>query len=109
VEKGLAKKSKVSGREGSTRKRTAYKAWDCGKYVGERIGGYLGVPRDGSQRRTSIEWDQVTLNKGSVGGQTTRDKRGQTTRSGQERANNTGQERANNTGQERANNTEGRK
>ncbi len=25
------------------------------KYVGERIGGYLGVPRDGSQRRTSIE------------------------------------------------------
>jgi hypothetical protein len=72
VEKGLAKKSKVSGREGSTRKRTAFnfeaRHGTVGKYVGERIGGYLGVPRDGSQRRTSIEWDQLTQKMGSVGG-----------------------------------------
>jgi hypothetical protein len=47
-----------------------------GKYVGERIGGYLGVPRDGSHRRTSIELDQSTYPK-KVRGQTTRDKRGE--------------------------------
>ncbi len=30
VEKGLAKNLKVSGREGSTRKRTTFKPRDCG-------------------------------------------------------------------------------
>jgi hypothetical protein len=35
-----------------------------GKDVEERIGGYLDVPRDASQPRTSFEWDQLTLKKG---------------------------------------------
>ncbi len=40
-----------------------------GKDVGERIGeGYLAVPRDASQPRTSFEWGQLTLKKGSVQG-----------------------------------------
>ena len=38
-------------------------------YVGERIGGYLGVRREGSQPRSSIEWDPLTLKKGSVRGE----------------------------------------
>jgi hypothetical protein len=52
-------------------------------YVGERIGGYnLGVSRDGRQRRTSIEWDQLTPKKGSVqeGGQGKKIERANNTR-----------------------------
>jgi hypothetical protein len=51
--------------------------------VEERRGGYLGVPKDASQTRSSIDWDQLTLKKGYGGGrkmkvrdQTTRDKGG---------------------------------
>jgi hypothetical protein len=39
-----------------------------GKDMEERIGGYLDVPRDASQPRTSFEWDQHTLKKGPVKG-----------------------------------------
>ncbi len=38
------------------------------KDVDERIRGYLGVPRDASQPRTSFEWHQVTLKRGPVQG-----------------------------------------
>ncbi len=39
-----------------------------GKDVEERIGGYLGVPRDASQPRTSFEWHQITLKRGPCRG-----------------------------------------
>ncbi len=56
-----------------------------GKDVGEMIGGCLDVPMDALQRRqTSIEWEELTLNKGSVGAKRQKNNI--------ERANNTGQE-----------------
>ncbi len=53
--------------------------------MGEMIGGYLVVLRYASLHETSIQWDQLTLKKGSragggqkkVSAQTTRDKRGE--------------------------------
>ncbi len=41
-EKRMAKKSKVSGRDGSMRQKTAIKAWGCGDVCG---GEDRGVPR----------------------------------------------------------------
>jgi hypothetical protein len=91
VEKGWPKSQKCQrGKEARGKeargKEPLSRHGTVGKYVGERIGGYLGVPRDGSQRRTSIgEWDQLTLKKGSVGGGEAENK--------SERTNNTGQVR----------------
>jgi hypothetical protein len=75
----------VRGRERCTRKRSSLKGGNCEEGCGGDDRGYLQVPRSASLHQTSFEWDQLTLNKGSVGGgrqkkkvsaQTTRDKRG---------------------------------
>ncbi len=60
------------------------KEGNCGEGCGGDDRGYLQVPRSASLHQTLIEWDQLTRNKGSVGGGRQKNK--------SERANSTGQE-----------------
>jgi hypothetical protein len=76
-----AGKKKVSCRDGSMRKRTAIKAWDCGEVCG---GEDRWVPccSEGGQSYQKLDGvDPLTLKKGSVRGGGQKNKvRGQTTR-----------------------------
>ena len=86
MEKGrVKKKKKVSCRDGSTRKRTAIKAWDCGEVCGGEDRGVPCCSEGGQSNQKLDEVDLLTLKKGSV--------RGGGLKKESERANNTGQVR----------------
>ncbi len=53
--KGRLKTEKCQGGKEARGKEPLSRHGTVGKDVGERIEGYLGVRRDASQRRTSIE------------------------------------------------------